>query len=208
MKFKELYTELNESLYANENKLYKLIQLRLGKDKKLSDYQVENTDAPSEMLFIRTSILKIIPVKEFKEICKNAGYYASVHYSPRGVPLPFDPIYITPINQRSTLKMTNGTYYHCSKVKTLDITGLRLKSRLVDNDFDIYENRIYLIPEDKCKPDELLEMVADEHGVETSDLSLYKIELPINYDIYQDPTKFDAVYITSSIPAQFVEKIR
>ena len=146
--------------------------------------------------------------EEVKKICDTAGFYCSIHYGAKGRPLPFDPIYITPKNQREPLKLGNIEYYHCSEAPNLDKSGIRLRSRLVDNDFDVYEDRAYLAPVALAGDvHELIEMVASEHNCDESDVYVYKVTLPKGYEVYQDPTKTNAVYVTNEIPAKYITKI-
>lgn len=205
MKFKDFYN-LNESLYANKAKLVKLLSLSLGRD--ASSYCRKDKYAPDEIIFITTDILKEIEESEFKKICKAAGYYCSIHYNSDGKPLPFDPIYVTPINQKEPLKLGVKEYYHCSLCPTLDKTGLRLRSRLIDNDYDVYEDRIYLCPAALVgNIEDLREMVSEEHNCNIDDVNVYKVEVPSSYEVYQDPTKRNAVYVTNTIPAKYITKI-
>ena len=159
--------------------------------------------------YIRTSILQTIPEIEFKQICKSAGYYCSIHYDVNGKPLKYDPIYITPINQSAKLNDgKDNVYWHVSMAKHLDQTGIRLRSRKIDNEFDIYDDRIYLLPvssEGELK--QIIEDIASEHNVEVSEIIPYEVRLPKGYEIYQDPTKIAAVYVTNVIPAKYVTKI-
>ena len=207
MKFKEIY-RLNESLYANPRKLFKMLTRALGED-VMSKYIVHDKLAPEELILIRTSILEQITETELKMICDASGFYYSIHYGKNGKPLPFDPIYVTPKTQKEPLHIGRQEYYHASPCKTLDISGIRLRSREVDNDFDIYYDRIYLIP---CAlindTDELIIMVADEHNLDPKDIALYKVTLPDNYEVYQDPTKKNAVYITNFLPAKYITKVK
>jgi len=205
MRFKD-FCNMNESLYANERKLKKLLTLALGKD--VEEFITPDKYAPEELILIRTSILKEISEEEFKKICEDAGYYCSIHYNDRGEPLKYDPIYVTPINQKVPLNIGEQEYYHCSDKNFLDKTGLKIKARPVDNDFDIYkEGRIYLCPTALAgDPKELVNMVASEHHCDPKDITVYLVKLPKGYPIYQDPTKLEAVYVTNSIPAKYVKK--
>ena len=207
MKFKEIY-RINESLYANANKLFRMLSRTLG-DEDLSKYIAKDKNAPDELILIRTSILEKITEVELKKICGASGFYYSIHYGKSGKPLPFDPIYVTPKTQREPLHIGRQEYYHASPCKTLDITGIRLRSRKVDNEFDIYYDRIYLLPCALIKDtDELIIMVADEHNLDPKDIALYKVILPDNYEVYQDPTKRNAVYITNFLPAKYITKVK
>ena len=104
--------------------------------------------------------------------------------------------------------MGEQEYYHCSLAKNLDTKGIRLRSRMVDNEFDIYEDRIYLCPVALCSAVEgLVEMVADEHKCGKEDITVYKVTLPRGYPVYQDPTEGRAVYVTNAIPAKYVKKL-
>ena len=207
MRFKDIY-RINESLYASPNKLFRMLSRALG-DEDISNYIVKDKNAPDELIFIRTSILQKITKIELEKICDACGFYYSIHYNKYGKPLPFDPIYITPKTQKEPLHIGRQEYYHASPCKTLDISGIRLRSRAVDNEFDIYYDRIYLVP---CAlindTDELISMVADEHGLNPEDIALYKVILPDNYEVYQDPTKRNAVYITNFLPAKYVTKVK
>ena len=73
---------MNESLYANERKLKKLLTLALGRD--VEEFIAIDRYAPEELILIRTSILKEISEEEFKKICEDAGYYCSIHYNDKG----------------------------------------------------------------------------------------------------------------------------
>lgn len=205
MRFKEFYT-INESLYANEKKLKRLLTLSLGRD--VEEFIAQDKFSPKDIIFIRTSILKEISEEEFKKICADAGYYCSIHYNDKGEPLKFDPIYVTPKNQKQPLQLGQQEYYHCSARDYLDKTGLKLKSRLVDNEYDVYEDRIYLCPAALCgNLEELKNMVASEHNKNPEEIYVYKVTLPKGYDVYQDPTKHEAVYVTNAIPAKFITKV-
>lgn len=92
--------------------------------------------------------------------------------------------------------------------KDLDKKGLRLKSRKVDNDYDVYDDRIYLIPVALAgDPNEIIDMVASEHNCDKSEVYVYKVTLPKGYEVYQDPTKREAVYVTNAIPPKYITKI-
>jgi hypothetical protein len=207
MRFKEIY-KLDESLYANVNKLTKMLSRALIDD-DLNNYIRKDRYAPEELILLNTGILKKITEEELKAICDTCGYYCSIHYNKNGEPLKFDPIYITPKNQREPLNIGHQVYYHCSLAKNLDVTGIRLKSRKVDNDYDVYDDRIYLAPVDLFgDPDELVCMVASEHNCPESDVAVYKVTLPDGYEVYQDPTKLEAVYVTNFIPAKYITKVK
>ena len=204
MRFKD-FCNINESLYANERKLKKLLTNALGKD--VDKFIAVDRYAPEELILIRTSILKEIPEEEFKKICEEAGFYCSIHYNDKGEPLKFDPIYVTPKNQKIPLDIGEQEYYHCSLKPFLDKTGLRIKSRMIDNEFDVYEDRIYLCPIALCgDPKELVDMVASEHHCDPKEVTVYTVTLPKGYPVYQDPTKREAVYVTNSIPTKYIKK--
>jgi len=206
MRFKDFYN-LNESIYANVPKLKKLFNLALDGG-NLDDYLRVDRYAPEELILISPMILDEITEEEVKKICDSAGFYCSIHHNDKGKPLPFDPIYITPKNQKEPLKLGNQEYYHCSLAKDLDKKGLRLKSRKVDNDYDVYEDRIYLAPVALFgNPQELIDMVASEHNCDKSEICVYKVTLPKGYEVYQDPTKREAVYVTNAIPPKYITKI-
>lgn len=207
MRFKDFYN-LNESIYANVPKLRRLFELALDNGKSIDDYIRIDKHAPKELILISPMIFDELSEEEVKKICDTAGFYCSIHYGAKGRPLPFDPIYITPKNQREPLKIGNIEYYHCSEAPNLDKSGIRLRSRLVDNDFDVYEDRAYLAPVALAGDvHELIEMVASEHNCDESDVYVYKVTLPKGYEVYQDPTKPNAVYVTNEIPAKYITKI-
>jgi hypothetical protein len=206
MRFKDFYN-LNESIYANVSKLKKLFNLALDGG-NLDDYLRVDKYAPEELILISPMILDEITEEEVKKICDSAGFYCSIHHNDKGKPLPFDPIYITPKNQKEPLKLGNQEYYHCSLATNLDKSGIRLKSRKVDNDYDVYEDRIYLAPVALFgNPQELIDMVASEHNCDKSEICVYKVTLPKGYEVYQDPTKREAVYVTNAIPPKYITKI-
>lgn len=206
MRFKDFYN-LNESIYANVSKLKKLFNLALDGG-NLDDYLRVDRYAPEELILISPMILDEITEEEVKKICDSAGFYCSIHHNDKGKPLPFDPIYITPKNQKEPLKLGNQEYYHCSLAANLDKSGIRLKSRKVDNDYDVYEDRIYLAPVALFgNPQELIDMVASEHNCDKSEICVYKVTLPKGYEVYQDPTKREAVYVTNAIPPKYITKI-
>lgn len=210
MKFKEIMHYINESLFANKNKLFKMLQNRLGSE-PLTKYLVtyDSLCETDIIVYIRTSILKFISEVELKRICNTAGYYCSIHYDKNGKPLKYDPMYITPINQRDKKEMpTDNVYWHVSMAKNLDKTGIRLRSRKVDNEFDIYDDRIYLLPattDGELK--QIIDDIASEHDTVPENIVAYEITLPVGYEIYQDPTKIAAVYVTNAIPAKYVTKL-
>lgn len=206
MRFKDFYN-LNESIYANVSKLKKLFNLALDGG-NLDDYLRVDRYAPEELILISPMILDEITEEEVKKICDSAGFYCSIHYGAKGKPLPFDPIYITPKNQKEPLNIGAQEYYHCSLAANLDKSGLRLKSRKVDNDYDVYEDRIYLVPVALAgDPNEIIDMVASEHDCDKSEVYVYKVTLPKGYEVYQDPTKREAVYVTNAIPPKYITKI-
>ena len=108
MKFKEIY-RINESLYANANKLFRMLSRALG-DEDLSKYIAKDKNAPDELILIRTSILEKITEIELKKICDACGFYYSIHYGKSRKPLPFDPIYVTPKTQREPLHIGRQEY--------------------------------------------------------------------------------------------------
>ena len=206
MRFKDFYN-LNESIYANVPKLKRLFNLALD-DGNLNDYLRVDKYAPEELILISPKILDELSEEEVKKICDSAGFYCSIHYNDKGRPLPFDPIYITPKNQKEPLHIGEQEYYHCSLASNLDKTGIRLKSRKVDNDYDVYEDRIYLVPVALTSdPNEIIDMVALEHDCDKSKVYVYKVTLPKGYEVYQDPTKREAVYVTNAIPSKYITKI-
>ena len=206
MRFKDFYT-LNESLYANVPKLKKLFNLALD-NKNINDFIRIDRYAPEELILIAPAILDELSQEEIKKICDAAGFYCSIHLNNKGKPLPFDPIYVTPKNQKEPLHIGEQEYYHCSLAKNLDKTGIRIKSRTVDNDYDIYEGRIYLAPIALFGgPEELIDMVAEEHHCKKTDVSVYIVTLPKGYEIYQDPTKLEAIYVTNTIPPKYIKKL-
>lgn len=206
MRFKDFYN-LNESIYANVPKLKKLFNLALDGG-NLDDYLRVDRYAPEELILISPMILDEITEEEVKKICDSAGFYCSIHHNDKGKPLPFDPIYITPKNQKEPLNIGAQEYYHCSLAKDLDKSGLRLKSRKVDNDYDVYDDRIYLVPVALAgDPNEIIDMVASEHNCDKSEVYVYKVTLPKGYEVYQDPTKREAVYVTNAIPPKYITKI-
>jgi len=206
MRFKDFYN-LNESIYANVPKLKKLFNLALDGG-NLDDYLRVDRYAPEELILISPIILDEITEEEVIKICDSAGFYCSIHHNDKGKPLPFDPIYITPKNQKEPLKLGNQEYYHCSLAANLDKSGIRLKSRKVDNDYDVYEDRIYLAPVALfSNPQELIDMVASEHNCNKSEICVYKVTLPKGYEVYQDPTKREAVYVTNAIPPKYITKL-
>lgn len=206
MRFIDLITE---SLYANEEKLRHLINIALQGKSTIDDYLLDSKPAPKELIFINPVILQEIEDDELKDICRQAGFYCSIHYTNEGTPMMIEPIFVTPINQKNKLDLgKNQVYLHCSLCGTLDKSGIRCRSRKVDNEFDVYEDRIYLIPAALVSNyGDLVRMVSYEHQCSVRELSLYEITLPVGYEIYQDPTKNDAVYVTNNIPAKFIKKI-
>jgi hypothetical protein len=205
MRFKDFY-RLDESLYANERKLRKLLSNALGRD--VEEFIAPDGHSPDEIIYLRPSILFDLSEEELKKICTTAGYYCSIHHDSDGNYLPFDPIFVTPINQKEPLHIGMQEYYHCSLAKNLDQTGLRLRSRHVDDEYDIYEDRIYLCPVALCGDlDDLIEMVAEEHRCSKDAVMVYKVTVPKGYPIYQDPTKRNAVYVTNAIPAKYIKKL-
>lgn len=139
-------------------------------------------------------------LKALKHACDVCGFYCNFD-APR-------VINITPKQMTKQKKRDPGKcFYHVSKAANLDKTGIRIKSRLEDDMFDIYEGRIYMAMIKPSGVKSLITMITKEHRMRMSELSLYKVDVPANYEIYQDPTLGSAVYVTNSIPAKYVTKL-
>lgn len=50
-------------------------------------------------------------------------------------------------------------------------------------------------------------MVMREHHLKYTEICLYAVKVPEGYEIYQDPTVEDAIYVTNNIPAKYIKKL-
>lgn len=139
-------------------------------------------------------------LKALKHACDVCGFYCN-----------FDApnvINITPKQMTKQKKREpDKCFYHVSKAANLDKTGIRIKSRLEDDMFDIYEGRIYMAMIKPSGVKDLITMITKEHRMRMSELNIYKVDIPENYELYQDPTLGSAVYVTNSIPAKYITKL-
>ena len=200
-----------ESLTANVEKLYTMFDRHLkrmgyyeepwrtashyiiggrgkNKDNRLVVYKSEKITKDPEV------------IDSLKDSCERCGFYCNTE--------PYDRIIITPKNQKNLANVSpDQVFYHVSKSPTIDKTGLRIRDRMKDDMFDIYEGRIYLSTVKSTKLRELIVMVLREHRMRASEINLYEVKIPPTYEIYKDPTLNTAVYVTNSIPAKYIKKL-
>lgn len=200
-----------ESLTANVEKLYTMFDRHLkrmgyyeepwrtashyiiggrgkNKDNRLVVYKSEKITKDPEV------------IDSLKDSCERCGFYCNTE--------PYDRIIITPKNQKNLANVSpDQVFYHVSKSPTIDKTGLRIRDRMKDDMFDIYEGRIYLSTVKSTKLRDLIVMVLREHRMRASEINLYEVKIPSTYEIYKDPTLNTAVYVTNSIPAKYIKKL-
>lgn len=200
-----------ESLTANVEKLYTMFDRHLkrmgyyeepwrtashyiiggrgkNKDNRLVVYKSEKITKDPEV------------IDSLKDSCERCGFYCNTE--------PYDRIIITPKNQKNLVNVSpDQIFYHVSKSPTIDKTGLRIRDRMKDDMFDIYEGRIYLSTVKSTKLRDLIVMVLREHRMRASEINLYEVKIPPTYEIYKDPTLNTAVYVTNSIPAKYIKKL-
>ena len=201
---------LVESLSANKDKLYAIMDRHLKRMGYYEEpwhtarYYIINASGKKSNRFVVYKNEKITKDPEFidslKDSCERSGFYCNTE--------PYNRIIITP---KTTSKIinhsSNKVYYHISKCPTIDKTGLRIRDRMYDDMFDIYEGRIYLSNTDSSKLRNLIKMVLNEHRMRASEINLYEVRIPEGYEIYGDPTVNNAVYVTNSIPAKYIKKL-
>ena len=200
-----------ESLTANVEKLYTMFDRHLkrmgyyeepwrtashyiiggrgkNKDNRLVVYKSEKITKDPEV------------IDSLKDSCERCGFYCNTE--------PYDRIIITPKNQKNLANVSpDQVFYHVSKSPTIDKTGLRIRDRMKDDMFDIYEGRIYLSTVKSTKLRDLIVMVLREHRMRASEINLYEVKIPSTYEVYKDPTLNTAVYVTNSIPAKYIKKL-
>lgn len=216
MKISEALKFLNEnnfiieSLYGNEAKLTKLIE-KIIAPLKMEKYILSGHCMTSDIIVLKKNIFsetKLTP-EQLKQACETAGYYCNIHET--------QDVWITPkvnkqslpakIMPRNNKINSNYGFFHASAAPNLDKTGIRVRSRMEDEFYDIYEGRIYLSMKNEKEILTLVNMVRDEHDLSIDKVSLYEVFIPKNYEVYQDPTVTDAVYVTNSIPAKYIKKL-
>lgn len=200
-----------ESLTANIEKLYAMFDghlKRLGYYEKpwktARHYIIGGRGKSADNRFVVYKNEKITKDPEvmdsLKDSCERCGFYCNTE--------AFDRIIITPKNQKKTVNVSpDQIFYHVSKSPTIDKTGLRIRDRMEDDTFDIYEGRIYLSTVKSTKLRDLIVMVLREHRMRASEINLYEVKVPPTYEIYSDPTLNTAVYVTNSIPAKYIKKL-
>jgi hypothetical protein len=200
-----------ESLTANVEKLYAMFDRHL---KRLGYYEepwrtarhyiIGGRGRNKDNRFVVYKNEKITKDPEvmdsLKDSCERCGFYCNTE--------AFDRIIITPKNQKKVAKVSpDQVFYHVSKSPTIDKTGLRIRDRMKDDMFDIYEGRIYLSTVKSTRLRDLIVMVLREHRMRASEINLYEVKVPPTYEIYRDPTLNTAVYVTNSIPAKYIKKL-
>ncbi len=201
---------VKESLVANDKKLFKMINNIIA-PANINKYIQHNHYMTSDIIVLLKSIFnetKLTP-SELKDCCEKAGYYCNIH--------EVVDIWITPkvnkqslpaeIMPRNNKINSNYGFFHVSAAPNLDKTGIRIRSRMKDEYYDVYEGRIYLSMKNEKNILNLVNMVRDEHDLNIDKVYLYEVIIPKKYEVYQDPTVTDAVYVTNSIPASYIKKL-
>lgn len=203
------YDQLNESLYGNRQKLYRMLDYELEKfDSSSEAFEDPSFSMGDDIIILRRSIYRYIKKERLAQIAKSCGYLASWHKA---------DVWLTPENYSDDDSLTKDNFnideetglrvaWHVSPVKDLDKKGIRCKSRPTDKEFDVYHDRIYCMMTDD-DVDHARAMVTAEHNKHKAHLYTYKIKVPKGYEIYPDPTTPDGVYLTNNIPPQFIERI-
>lgn len=200
-----------ESLTANVEKLYTMFDRHLKRMgyyeepwRTASHYIIGGRGKSKDNRFVVYKTEKITKdpevIDSLKDSCERCGFYCNTE--------PYDRIIITPKNQKNLVNVSlDQVFYHVSKSPTIDKTGLRIRDRMKDDMFDIYEGRIYLSTVKSTKLRDLIIMVLREHRMRASEINLYEVKIPPTYEIYKDPTLNTAVYVTNSIPAKYIKKL-
>lgn len=204
------YDQLNESLYGNRQKLYRMLDYELDKfDRSSEAFEDPSTAMSDDIIILRRSIYRYIKKERLAQIAKSCGYLASWHKA---------DVWLTPENYSDNDSLHKDNFvideetglrvaWHVSPIGNLDKKGIRCRSREKDPDFDIYHGRIYLMFEEN-DIGHAYEMVSNEKDNPTGHTYLYKILLPDGYKVYPDPTTKDGVFVTNNIPSKFITKIK
>lgn len=201
------YDQLNESLYGNRKKLYRMLDYELEKfDSSSEAFEDPSFSMGDDIIILRRSIYRYIKKERLAQIAKSCGYLASWHKA---------DVWLTPENYSDDDSLTKDNFnideetglrvaWHVSPVKDLDKKGIRCKSREKDPEFDIYHGRIYLMFREE-DVNHAHEMVGGEHDVD--ERYVYRVLIPDGYKVYPDPTTLDGVFITNNIPPKFITKV-
>lgn len=175
------------------------------------DWYERHNDMPNTIIFDHDIVNRRksgIGKDEFVYILNRCGYQASFH---RKYGWLYDTyIWVTPIIDDELVR-EDEEYFHVSVSPNLCSTGIRLRSRRKDNEFDIYNDRIYLgyyYPQHDELEDRAYKLITkckDEHARRR--VYLYKVELPKCIPVYQDPTLFEGNYITHYVHPSWLTKI-
>lgn len=210
--------KLDESLYNNYTKLKRQLKnLWNSHGIMFKNSSIETSKDMPGTLIIQGDIFRSTDIifEEIKEIAENCGYYANAHYMDKSDNII--DVWITPKVDRFSVKQNffgDQVFYHCSprynsRGDEIDLSksGLRIRSRMTDPDYDIYEGRIYLSRKNSSDIEKIVEMVMCEHHLKYTEICLYAVKVPEGYEIYQDPTVEDAIYVTNNIPAKYIKKL-
>lgn len=199
------------SVLSLEYNIYKLFHMLDMAMKTSPDWYERSNDMPNTIVFRHNIVNRRhsgIGKSDFIRILANCGYQASFH---RKYGWYYDTdIWVTPVVDDELIR-EGEEYFHVSVSPNLCATGIRLRSRLKDNEFDVYTNRIYLgyFYPDREDIDEraykLMTKCREEHGRKR--VYLYKVSLPKCIPVYQDPTLFEGCYITHYVHPSWISRI-
>lgn len=216
-----------ESVWANDKKLKLIIGKKLlpAKDdpeydpdydylSMFDEYLARTSSTYEDTYIFSKDVLEKIPADEFKKICQTCGFNVSIH-EPKDR-WDDDEIWVTPNTYHPDERVDDDSFeidrktglrilYHLSHIGDLDEKGIRCRSREKDNDFDVYDGRIYCIF-DYNDIDRAYSMVTNEHDEDDEHIYCYRVLVPKGYEIYRDPTTEEGVYLTNNVPAKYVTK--